>query len=131
MSKDINKTFKVVLMVCAIVMVIAISFSLIYYYAFFRPANEKAEWEAQLEWEKEKLKKEELEKLEEEHEELVEREALAKCLDEADETYREMWDEEVKRFDSKDNTLPTDVAEYLNKIREKRYEDCYKFFGSD
>jgi len=131
MAKDINKIFKIILIICVIILIIAISFSLIYYYVFFRPANEKAKWMAQLEWEKEKLKKEELKKLEEKNEELIKKRALAKCLDEADETYREMWDEEVKRFDSEDNTLPTDIAEYLSKIREKRYEDCYKFFGSD
>lgn len=80
MAKDLNKIMKIVLMVCAIVLVVAISGSMIYYFAFFIPGNEKAKWEAELEWEKEKLRKEEEQREEEERKEILMELDLADCL---------------------------------------------------
>jgi len=126
-----NKAFKIVLMVCAIVLVLAVSGSMIYYFAFAKPANERAE----LEWEKEKLEKEQTEKEEEERKEAykeLEREInLQNCLDGAYENYIDAWDEQVKRLDSKDGFLPGVTADKLNESHEKAREECFKRYGPE
>ncbi len=149
-----SKVLKIVLMVCAIVLVLAVSGSMIYYYAFFRPRNERAEWEAELEFEKEKQEaelkkeaeefaKEEAQKRKEELEELHTQEALAKCLDgveakylenldKAYEEYIEDWNLNCKEFGlSPNSSLPLDLAEriegaYKNELEriDKLYENA-------
>ena len=122
---------KKALIIIAIVAIVAITGVLIYYYAFFRPANERAK----LDWEKEKYQEEiNQEKLEASKERLeeIEREMqLHDCLDCAYEDYQNQWDKEVKRLDSKDNALPMDIADRLNEIYKYDREECIKLYGSD
>jgi len=135
MAKDINKIFKIILIVCIVVLIVAISSSTIYYYAIFRPRNEQAKWETQLEWEKEKQRKEEARELKEKQKEdldKIEREIqLHECLDEAYENYIDAWNEQVERLDSKDGFLPGVTADNLDERYEKDKEECFKLYGSD
>ncbi len=120
-----SKAFRIVLMVCAIILVVAISGSMIYYFAFAKPGNERAERE----WEKEKLRKEEEQRKEEDRKELQREQNLRDCLSNAYDNYNENWKSAAKRLDSKDNTLPTDVAARLNEGNEKQQEQCFKLYG--
>ncbi len=130
-----NKAFKIVLMVCAIVLVLAISGSMIYYFAFFIPGNEKAKWEAELEFEKEKLRKEEEQREEEELKETLkelERERkLQNCLDGAYDNYGDAWDSQVERLDTEDDYLPGVTADKLNEAHQKARDDCFTRYGPD
>lgn len=146
MAKDINKILKIVLMVCAIVLVLAISGSMVYYFAFAKPANEKAEirlQEQKLELEKEKQNEENtkkyLEKIKEEEEkrqkdleEAYRKEALYNCLDNAYENYTKSWNEECKRLGkSEDCSLPMYLVERLDELYAKDREQCFKLYGPD
>ena len=126
-----NKAFRIVLTVCAIVLVLAISGSMIYYFAFAKPGNERAE----LEWEKEKQNKEDIkermEKREAEEAETQRAILLNICLDEAYDNYIEAWDEQAERLDSKDGYLPGVTADNLNEAHEKAKEHCFKLYGPD
>ena len=126
-----SKAFKIVLMVCAIVLVLAISGSMIYYFAFAKPGNEKAE----LEFEKEKLRKEEKQREEEELKETLkelERERkLQNCLDGAYDNYDDAWASQVERLNSKDDTLPGVTADSLNEAHQKARDDCFTRYGPD
>ncbi len=115
-----DKALKIVLMVCAIVLVLAIAGSMIYYFASFKPNNERAEWEAeikvkeeQLAFEKEKLRKEEeqaeeqaeeekkqelIEEILKRQEEADQEEALANCLSAKWESYNEKRKEAFKEY---------------------------------
>jgi len=128
---NINKIMKIILIACAVVLVIAISGSVVYYYVFARPANERAT----LEWEKEKQGKEEARKLKEkQQEELDEIERkieLYDCLDSAYENYIDAWNEQVERLDSEDGFLPGDTADNLDERYEKDKEECFKLYGSE
>ncbi len=76
MTKDLNKTMKIVLMVCAIVLVIAVSGSMIYYFVIFKPGIERAE-----------IKLQEQKAIEE----ALRKESLEKCLKEAKDRYTEAY----------------------------------------
>ncbi len=129
-----SKAFKIVLMVCAIVLVLAVSGSMIYYYVFFRPGIERAEQQS----------------------EIANKKALTDCLAQAEaehqrnlteeyERYIQNWDiaiETQKRLDNtkKDDTLPPDIGERIDNIyqdgierADKQYEntkaDCFKLHG--
>jgi len=69
-----NKIFKIIIIICALVLVLSISGSLIYYYVFFRPGIEKAEIRLQ----EQKATEEALRK-----------ENLEKCLKETEDWYTE------------------------------------------
>lgn len=140
MEGEMNKVFKIVLMVCAVVLVLAVSGSLIYYFGFFKPNNERAEWEAeikvkeeQLAFEKEKLRKEEEKREEEELKKYLKEKQreidLQNCLDGAYEDYDKMWAEAVKRLDSKGDALPLDLADSLNEMHTEQREECFKRYG--
>lgn len=126
-----SKAFRIVLMVCAVVLVLAVSGSMIYYFAFAKPANERAE----LEWEKEKQEKEEQQKNAEEARDILaelERERkLFDCLDKAYENYIDAWNEQAERLDSKDGFLPGVTADKLNESYEKAKEECFRLYGPD
>ena len=126
-----NRIMKIILIVCAVVLVIAISGSMIYYYAFAKPKNERAI----LEWEKEKYQEEiNQEKLKAIKEKLGKEERerqLYDCLDNAYENYNEAWDKQVERLDSKDGFLPGVTADNLNESYEKDKEECFKLYGSE
>ena len=156
-----NKMFKIVLMVCAIVLVLAISGSMIYYFAFFIPGNEKAKWEAeielkqeQLEWEKEKQEKEEQqkknkeikleqEKFEKETQEALKQQGLADCLDGAYQNYKERMDECFKTYvrawdtaceiigRNPDCTLPEKTADSLDKDYQREVDRTEKAYDDD
>ena len=115
-------------MIIAIVAIVAITGVLIYYYAFFRPANERAE----LEWEKEKYQeeiKQEKSKATKERLEKEKREIqLYECLDSAYENYIEAWNKQVERLDSEDGFLPGVTADKLNESYEKAKEECFKLW---
>ena len=127
-----NKTMKIILIVCVIVLVLAISGSMIYYFAFAKPANERAN----LEWEKEKLRKEEEQREEEKQQEVFEesvrRSALFECLDNAYKTYIQQWNEQCEELGKPDDCeLPKITADWLNEYYDKACDDCYKLYGSD
>ena len=126
-----SKAFRIVLMVCAIILVVAISGSMIYYFAFAKPGNERAKWEAELEWEKEKKRAEELKEKQEKGEEALVEYQLYQCLDDANERYLAKWDSEVKRLNRTDNTLPPGIAKHLNEEHQKQKEECFKLYGPD
>lgn len=132
MTKDINKISKIILIICAVVLTIAVSSSLIYYYVYFRPANERAKWQAELEWEKEKQARQERKEALEEYEKKIKKAELDSCLDRAYENYQKMWDDECKRLGYKPGSaLPKDIADNLNEYYENDKEDCYKLYGLD
>ncbi len=118
-------------MVCAIVLVLAISGSVVYYFAFAKPGNERAE----LEFEKEKLRKEEEQREEEELKEtlkeLKRERRLQNCLDGAYENYIEAWDSQAERLGSEDGFLPGVTADNLDEDYEKAKEHCFKRYGPD
>jgi len=149
-----SKVLKIVLIVCAIVLVLAVSGSMIYYYAFFRPRNETAKWEAELEFEKEKqeaelkkeaeeLAKEEAQKREEKLKEIVREGALSECLNGAYENYQKnldmAYEEYVRQWNfsceelgrQKDCGLPDYIADKLNKEHENTVERYDKIYESD
>lgn len=161
MVKDLNKITKIVLMACAVVLVIAVSGSLIYYFGFFRPRNEQAKWEeqlaveeaegkAKLELEKEKLelekekqkyevlkelteeRKEAEEKYQEEQEKLQKELALYECLDGAYEAYAKQWNEQCEKLGRPDECiLPIATADWINEHHKNAKEQCFKLYGSD
>ena len=132
-----NKAFKIVLMVCVIVLVLTISGSMIYYFAFAKPGNERAN----LEWEKEKLEKEQAQKKEEERaehlKELTRQAQLNTCLDNAYENYVKQWDAEVSRVNpgvrkvGEKGLLPINIADVLNENYQNQKEECFKLYGPD
>ena len=155
MVKDLNKTMKIVLMVCAIVLVVAVAGSMIYYFAFAKPGNERAKWEAELDlerekleeeynrrieelkWEKEKMSKEEeqkerSEKQEEEQTEALREYRLYRCLEDAFDTYIERWNEKCKELGEPDDcALSFDTAELFDKYLDEAEEQCFKLYGPD
>ena len=129
-------------MVCAVVLVIAVSGSMIYYFAFAKPGHERAE----LEWEKEKQaeedRKETAKKYEAEAEQKAEEQILQDCLDfaynsyldnfdnvekehtrlldEAYKNYIENWNYQCKNLGKgPECALPDDTAETLNTRLDK------------
>lgn len=125
-----SKVFKIVLMACAIVLILAISGSMIYYFVFFRPEKERAEirlQEEELEFEKEKQRAEEQEELDSK-EELAEQLTelnnwYNESLEEAYENFRENWYNEcVSRGLQPDSPLPQDIAEILEERYMKEIE---------
>jgi len=142
-----SKAFKIVLMVCAIVLVLAVAGSLIYYYVFFRPGIERAEIGLQ----EEELELEKIKQSAEEEEKNIKQRGLAKCLDgayqeydrrmdEVYKTYVEAWNDECERLGLKpDSVLPGKTADGLDEKyqrevdrTDKAYEDdkddCYKLW---
>jgi len=155
-----NKTFKIVLMVCAIVLVIAISGSMIYYFAFAKPGHERAE----LEWEKEKQaeedrketakqKEEVFKKAEIEAEQTANEEALLECLntainyqteslEDAYDFYRnrldvalknnlDSWNAECKRLGfENDCALPQNIANNVTEVYESEVKRADEAYKS-
>jgi len=145
-------------MIVAIVAIVAIAGSMIYYFVFFRTGIEKAEirlQEQKFELEKQQKRDEEIkteqEKQEKEIQESLNKEFLAKCLDDAyqiytnntDNAYKvyiENWNAECKRLGrAPDSLLPKDIAEELDedynseveridKLYENAKADCFKFW---
>jgi len=154
-----NKIFKIIIISCILIFVLSVSGSLIYYYVFFRPEIEKAEIRLQEEKqrvEEQQKKNEEIkieqEKQEKEIKEVLNKEYLAKCLDEAYQnyakdlddvfkTYIENWNAECKRLGlAPDSALPNKLAESLNEsyktevgrmdiAYENAKKDCYNFWS--
>jgi flagellar basal body-associated protein FliL len=139
---------KKALMIVAIVAIVAIAGSMIYYFVFFRTGIAKEEirlQEQKLQQEQEKEKKATVDSIANKH-------ALNDCLKQAElihnlavgaawENYQKSWDTEVKRLNSKDDTLPNNLADDLNKDRidaisraDTQYEssknDCFKLHGN-
>ena len=127
-----SKIFKIVLMVCVVMVALAVSGSMIYYFAFAKPGIERAE----LEWEKEKQNKEDIkermEKREEEKAEALRELELSRCLDDAYDTYNKQWNEKCKELGEPDDcALPFDTAELFNKYHDNAKEQCFKLYGPD
>ena len=112
---------KRILMITAIVVILVIGFSFIYYYIIFLPKNKQAE----LEWDKERYyKEEEREKREETN--------FQECLDKAKDIYTILWNRECKKRALPDGfNLPADVANNLNKYYEDMREDCFIRYKRD
>ena len=118
-------------MIIAIVAVVAIAGSMIYYYVFFRTGIEKAEIRLQ----EEKLELEKENQRDEEQEELNKKAALFEALaglekwhneslDQAYKTYREQWDKACKYLGKEPgsdlpNVIKKDIDEEYNKACEK------------
>ena len=138
-----NKAFKIIIIACTLIIVLSISSSLIYYYGFFKPKNETAKWEAELElekreleWEKEKIKREELiksfEEIEKREKEKSKEQALLECLDSAYKTYIKQWNKECELLGLEPGSpLPYDKAEYLDEFHKNLEENCFKIYGFD
>jgi len=108
-----NKAFKIVLMVCAVVLVLAVSGSMIYYFVIFRPGIERAEIRLQ----EQKAT-----------EEVVRKENLEKCLKEAEDWKATAFN---GLFDVKDSSdlnyeriMKIIQDEYQNKI-----DNCNSNYG--
>jgi len=142
-----NKYIKT-LIISAVVFMVLIAGSMVYYYVFFRPNNEKAKWQAQLKVEEEeaqaklKLEEEKL-KLEQDKQAQVKAEAYReeqekqnkqialnnalveldnwynKTLDEAYKGYMERWNDECAYRGLQPNSrLPSDIANDLTQAYE-------------
>lgn len=117
---------KIALMIVAIVVMVAIAGSLIYYYVFFRPGIEKAEirlQEQKFQQEKEIQTQESLDKALKEKdatlESIAKDSALSSCLDQAYKNYISAWD------DAKSNMLKG--FQMINDIYNKSWDaECAK-----
>lgn len=123
---------KKVLMIVAIIALVAITGSMLYYFAFAKPANERAE----LELEKEKLRKEEVrerkEKQESEQAEALKEYKLYECMNSSYEEYRRHWNSECENLGfPEDSALPEDIAKYLDEKWEKAQEQCIELYGPE
>lgn len=125
------ESMKKVLIIVAIVTLVAITGSMVYYFAFAKPASVRAE----LEWEREKQNKadtkERMEKREAEAEELERDYMLNQCLADAYDNYIEAWGEQAKRLGIEDGFLPGETADALNEAHEKAQEHCFKLYGPE
>ena len=112
---------KKALMIIAIVAIVAIAGSMVYYFVFFKPGIAKAE--IRLQEEKFEFDKKEIGKKSEE--ETLRKENLERCLKEADD-----WYVEIIIAAKKDNiTLDSKGYDYLNKMLQDKKDDCYRRYG--
>jgi len=134
-------------MITAIIAIVAIAGSLLYYYVFFRTGIEKAEVRLQ----EQNLELEKIKQSAEEEEKNIRQQGLVKCLDNADkeysrrllenyQAYSDSWNAECKRLNLPVNSsLPKESAERIEKELDDGYEritkdyeskknDCFKFW---
>jgi len=150
-----NKAFKVFIIISVVVLVLAISGSMIYYFAFAKPSIEREKLELEeekIKQEEEKIKQEEDKQNQEAMEKILKRASLNDCLDSAfkeyerrfeacNKQYHESWDAACKELNlSPGSDLPGNIAEpiqnhYEHEIErtEEAYEnaknDCFKKYG--
>ncbi len=147
---------KKALMIVAIIGIIIIAGSMLYYFVFYRPGIVKVELKLQeqkLELEKEKQKATEVsiekdredrlqQEANEEQQELNKKAALEKALNDLDvwyneamqkvnESYKENWYNEcISRGLAPESPLPKDVADHLEELRQKGFERVNKEYQS-
>lgn len=112
---------KKALMIVAMIAIIAIAGSMIYYFVFFKPGIAKAE--IKLQEQKFELDKKEIEK--KAAEEATRKVNLEKCLKEADDWYGEM----LITIKKENLALDKEVYDFLNKTLQEKKDDCYKRYG--
>ena len=119
-----SKAFKIVLMVCGIVLVLAVSGSMIYYYVIFRPGIERAE--VKLQEQKLELEKKEMEK--KAAEEAPGKENLERCLTETEDWYNEAKLERLGKGGLSDAEIII-ILTTLNNMRDDKIDACNKKYG--
>ena len=115
-----NKIFKIVLMVCAIVAIIAIAGSVIYYFVFFKPEIEKAEIKLQVQ--KLELEKNEIDK--KNTEETLRKENLENCLEKVED-----WKAEILEEISGMEGITNEDMASMWEIYQDRLTECHRKYG--
>jgi len=128
---------KKTLMITAIIAIVAIAGSLIYYFVFFKPGLQQKD----LEFQKEKYQIEQKEKQDNKQEELNKKAGLINALaglekwhneslDQAYKDYRAQWDKECERLGLEpESALPNNTADTFNKYYDdarKRIDESYQ-----
>ena len=128
---------KKALMIIAIVAIVVIAGSLLYYFVFFKPGLQQKD----LEFQKEKYQIEQKEKQDNKQEELNKKAGLINALaglekwhndslDQAYKDYRAQWDKECERlWLEPESALPNNTADTFNKYYDdarKRIDESYQ-----
>lgn len=107
---------KKALMIIAMVAIVAIAGSMIYYFVFFKPENARVELKLQEKFQEDKIKQEQ-----------VNKEKLKQALDDLDNWYKEAMGTIPKGTSLEETKIMIDVIETRYKTKQ---ENIYKLYGS-